>query len=308
MPENAQDIIQRLRSDPSSYEQASRRENEVWGRQASDDRIRAVREADREAALKLRPGRNRRAFPAIARANGWRFDRGLSLACGGGRAERELMQRGLCKSFVGVDVSDKAIETARAEAAKAGMDIEYRVGDLNTADLGEGLYDLVVTQNCLHHIVELEFLADQINRCLKPGGRLWIHDFVGETQFQWLDKRLEMVNEVLGLLPERYRNFQLHNRVMDRVERRAPGTLISPFEAIRSAEILPVFEQRFDVELRCESDTIMHLVAPEGTRAAYAESEDGVAIFELLMLVDRLLMESGALPPLTGQYVLRKRG
>jgi SAM-dependent methyltransferase len=305
--DNVADHIHTLLTDPEAYRKAAAEEGRIWGHHFSDDGPKAIRQADAQAALKLRPARHSRSFVSLARQNGWKFGRGLSLACGSGRAERELIGAGVCDSFVGIDVAEGAVEEARRIAAEQGLDVEYRVGDLNSVELGFEEFDLVVTQNCLHHIVKLEFLADQIACCLKPGGRVWIDDFIGETQFQWLQKRLDIVNEVLSVLPERYRNFRLHGRIMDRFERPVPGSLVSPFEAIRSAEIIPVFRERFEIEVAAERDSIMHLVAPVGSRQNYLETEDGPVIFELLMLLDRLLIENQVLPPLGGQYVMRKR-
>src|SRR5262249_52282833 len=149
------------------------------------------RAEDQRAALQLRPMRQGRAFSTLAVTNGWHFVRGLSLACGSGAIERELLTRGVCDGFVGIDVSETALAEARSQCGS--FDIEYRFGDLNQTELGVEEFDLVLAQNCLHHVLELEFLAEQVWRCLKPGGVLWITDYIGETQFQWSDERLRLV-------------------------------------------------------------------------------------------------------------------
>lgn len=299
------ELIERLRGDPEAYAEAARGEGEAWGELFGSDRAKAVRAEDRRAAEMLRPGRGQLSFADIAARNGWRFSRGLSLACGNGRAERELVERGICERFVGIDISPGVLEEARNAAGDMGLD--YRLGDLNRAELGVEEYDLVVTQNCLHHVLELEFLADQIWRCLKPGGVLWIDDFIGETQFQWSDERLRIVNEIMAILPPRYRRFRLHDFVIETTKRPEIGNLVSPFEAIRSGEIIEIFSRRFEIELRHECESLMHLICPVGARQNYVETEDGPLVFELLMLLDRLLIEHKVLPPVGGQYVMRKR-
>ncbi|HEY1797441.1 MAG TPA: class I SAM-dependent methyltransferase [Stellaceae bacterium] len=299
------ELIQRLREDPEAYADAARGEGEAWAELFGSDRVKAVREQDRRAAEVLWPGRGGLSLDGLARKNGWHFARGLSLACGNGWLERALADQGVCESFIGIDISPGVLDEARSAAG--GRDFEYRLGDLNRVDLGVGEYDLVVTQNCLHHVLELEYLADQIWRCLKPGGMLWIDDFVGETQFQWSDERLKVVNDVLAVLPPRYRRFRLHDFVIENVKRAEAGTLASPFEAIRSGEIVDVFSRRFEVEIRAEQDALMHLVCPVGARQNYVETDDGPVLFEVLMLLDRLLIEHKILPPVGGQYVMRKR-
>jgi SAM-dependent methyltransferase len=303
--ETTTEFIERLRSDSEAYTAAKIAEGEAWGEQFGAERLKQVRADDARAALQLRPGRHGRSFGAVARSHGWHFDRGLSLACGSGGAERELIAQGICKHFVGIDVSEAVLVQARA--AVSGLPIEYRIGDLNEADLGSAEFDLVVAQNCLHHVLELEFLEDQIWRCLKPGGMLWIDDFIGETQFQWNEERLRIVNEILAILPPRYRRFRLHDFTIEKFQRPEVAQLASPFEAIRSGEIVSIFKRRFLVEWENQYDSVMQLLCPVGARANYLETEDGPVLFDLLMLLDRLLIENGVLAPLAGQYALRKR-
>jgi SAM-dependent methyltransferase len=302
----AEENVQRLRSDPAAYREAAEREGSVWGQIFSGDKMKALRDEDQAAGRRLRANRYWTGLPAIARARNLHFKHGLSLACGSGRAERNLIGLRVCESFHGLDVSQRAIADAKASAAAERLNITYDVSDLNSVELEPEAYDLVVTQNCLHHIVELEHVAEQIWRCLRPGGRLWIHDFIGESQFQWSDSRLQIANQIWACLPERYRRNRRDGRAEADLRRRPVGKLASPFEAIRSAEILPVFQRRFETEFRNEFDAILFLLFPFVTRANYLETDDGTVVFELLMMIDRLLLEHKILPPLGGQYLLKK--
>jgi SAM-dependent methyltransferase len=85
--------------------------------------------------------------------------------------------------FHGIDVAEEAILRATELAKSEGLDITYEKGDLNKLVLEENAYDLVVTQNCLHHILRLEHLADQILKSMRPGGVLWIHDLLANLSF-----------------------------------------------------------------------------------------------------------------------------
>ncbi len=290
---------------PRPMPRPARGEGVAWGELFGSDRVRRCGRKIGDAAEILRPGRGglsligaprkQLAFRArpLARLQqrlAWSA-RSPSTVCARFRRDRHLPGR------------------ARPEARNAagGRDFEYRLGDLNRVQLGVEEYDLVVTQNCLHHVLELEYLADQIWHCLKPGGVLWIDDFIGETQFQWSDERLKIVNEIMAILPERYRRFRLHDFVIETAKRAEIGNLASPFEAIRSGEIVDVFSRRFEVEIHAEQDALMHLICPVGARQNYVESEDGRVLFEVLMLLDRLLIEHKVLPPVGAQYVMRKR-
>jgi hypothetical protein len=166
---------------------------------------------------------------------------------------------------------------------------------------------LVVAQTCLHHILFLEHVAEQIWRSLKSDGYLWIHDFIGETQSQYEPKRLAIINEILAILPEKFRRNTMNNRVTTEITRPEPGTLASPFESIRSSEIIPIFERWFTIEWKREFSALLHLVAPPGTRAAYIENDDTKALFEILLLLDHLCIEEKIVGPTGGQYLMRPR-
>lgn len=298
------EIVRDLRASPAAYEAAAQHEGEVWGRVFSDGDTKAAWEEDQIAALKLRPARG----PGLARVfreRNLHFQSGLSLACGNGRAEREFLRLGICERFHGIDISADALAEARRSGE--GLDLTYETADLNRIELEPEAYDLVLTQNCLHHVLELEHLAEQIWRALKPGGTLWIHDYIGESQFQFSDARLEIANRILAVLPERYRRDRVRNRILRHIARPSPGALASPFEAVRSAEIVPVFSRWFDIDYRHEEGAFMGRLCPRGMRANYTETEDGPVIFELLMLIEGLLVEHSVLSPHTGQYLMRRK-
>lgn len=299
-----EEIVETLRSNPEAYRAATKKEGDVWGGVFADPDSKAVWEQDRLAALQLRPGRGL-GLARVFRERGLTFRSGLSLACGAGRAEREFLRLGICERFHGIDISEDAIAEARENGH--GLALTYATADLNRVVLEPGAYDLVITQNCLHHVMELEHIAEQIWRSLTPNGFLWIHDYIGESQFQFSDLRLEIANRILAILPERYRRDRLRGRVLNKIGRPNPGALASPFEAIRSAEVLPIFSRWFDIDYRHEEGAFMGRICPRGMRANYTETEDGPALFELLMLTESLLLEHKVLSPHAGQYLMRPK-
>lgn len=298
-------IINNLRL-PENYMKACQREDEVWGRVFSDpEREKRVVETQ-EAANELRVNRDRLQLPHLLKKHGVSPKVCLSLACGSGRAERALMRRGICEHFDGIDISGKAIAKARRSANTEALDIQYSTGDLNKVMLQPETYDLVVTQNCLHHVLELEHLANEIWNSLRPGGLLWIDDFIGESQFQWNDRRMEVAQCLLKFIPEELRWDSINQRRHE-PRRPVPGKLISPFEAIRSEEIIPVFMEHFDVMDKHLTDSILYLTATKGSYPAFASSDRGREIFEFLWRLDRMLIESNILAPLAGQFLLIKK-
>ena len=51
----------------------------------------------------------------------------------------------------------------------------------------------------------------------------------------------------------------------------------------------------------------MGRVCPRGMRANYTETDDGPALFEMMMLIENLLVEHHVLTPHTGQYLMRPK-
>jgi len=305
--EKAQEIITRAMSDRSVYNAMAERENAIWGKVFPEYDFSEAAVEDAKASATLRVARHQSSLLQLAREKELHFERGLTLGCGAGRLERALLQNGVGQSFHGIDISEEAIAQARAVAQQEQLPLTYEVADLNFVALPEQTFDLVVAQTSLHHVLFLERVAEQVWRSLKPGGYLWIHDFIGETQGQYDEKRLVIVNALLAILPEKFRRNRINNRVTKELRRPEPGHLASPFESIRSGEIIPVFERWFTTEWKLEFDAIMRLVMPRGARAAYLENEDTRALFELLLFLDHLCIEEKILRPTGGQYLMRAK-
>ena len=305
MDNEARTIIDNLLSDSELYQKMSEKEGEVWGRIFSNQKRNDALIHEQAAAQQLRINRNLLNLPFLLKNKSIFPEKGLSLACGGGRAERQLIKQGICQSFHGIDISENALSEARKKAKEGNLNITYEQGDLNHLELPEKEYDLVVTQNCLHHVLRLEDLADQIFKSMRPDGVLWIHDYIGETQFQYSDERLYWVNSILSLLPEQMKIDTVNNRVLNKVVRKKPGTLVSPFESIRSSEIVPIFLERFDVIEKFEFDSILRFVCGPGTRESFLTDEISQSLFEILFFLDKVLIEKGILTPCAGQYLLK---
>jgi SAM-dependent methyltransferase len=160
---------------------------------------------------------------------------------------------------------------------KQSLPLTYEVADLNFVELPEKTFDLVAAQTSLHHILFLERVAEQVWRSLKNDGYLWIHDFVGEMRWQYDSKRPE------------------------------PGSLGSPFESIRSSEIISIFQRWFTIEWKLEFSAFLHLIVPPGTRTANVKSDDTKALFEVLLLLDHVCVQEKILQPTGGQYLMQAK-
>jgi hypothetical protein len=56
-----------------------------------------------------------------------------------------------------------------------------------------------------------------------------------------------------------------------------------------------------------EFTSLLDLVAPPGTRAAYMEIEDTKTLFEVLIFLDDLCIKEEIAKPTRGQYLMRLR-
>lgn len=305
-PESAEELAALL-DDRRLYDQASALEQATWGKVHGDEeRDRRLGEAH-EAAKKLLANKDQLSLVRLLKRSDRKVERILSLGCGSGRIERALLREGIGTAADGIDISPHSIDEARAHAEEQELPIEYRAADLNFAELPVGTYDLVVATTALHHLLGLEHVLDEVARSLKPDGLLWVDDFVGETQFQWLDVRMEVANALINGLPEHLRWDAVEDRPLEKVVRRKPGTLASPFESIRSAEIPALLRERFDVLEQQESGAVVPLVCPPGTYVAYAATHEDRARFARMLELDRLLISEGVMPPLAGRYLLQRR-
>jgi SAM-dependent methyltransferase len=305
--DKAQEIIERAMADRSVYNAMAARENEIWGEILPALEQSEARIEDTKASAQLRVARHQSSLFHVAQEKKLKFEHGLILGCGAGRCERDLIRAGVGRSFHGIDISERAIATALEIAKEHDLPPTYEVADLNFVTLPEKAFDLVVAQTCLHHVLFLERVAEQVWHSLKSDGYLWIHDFVGETQSQYDPKRLAIINQILAVLPEKFRKNKIQDRVTAQIKPPEPGHLASPFESIRSGEIIPVFERWFKIEWKMEFGAFLHRVAPPGTRAAYLENEDTKALFEILMLLDHLCIEEEIVEPTGGQYLMCPR-
>jgi SAM-dependent methyltransferase len=196
-------------------------------------------------------------------AQGWRFPvaRVLSLGCGHGALERGLASHGFAERYDGIDLAPRAIAEARRLAAERGLtQVHYQVGDLEQANLPEGVFDLVFAHQSAHHIEDLDGVFAAARRALKPGGVLHVHEFVGPDRFQWTDSQLRHINRFVGALPASCRCLP-SGVVRGPVTRPTIKQMIAvdPSEAIRSSAIVGAIGRHFRIiELRELGGSLLH--------------------------------------------------
>ena len=246
----------------------------------------------------------RRYFPAPV-------DRALSIGSGDGGLERHGLVAGIAKRFEGFDASPGAVELARQLAEQHAITdrAAYVVADLNQHRFEPLRYDAVFASMAVHHIRELEHFFSQVQHALKPGGLFVMNEFVGPNQFQWTDRQMQLADDLLRQIPERYRRSLVSGHVKTRVVRQTIATMnaVDPTEAVRSADIIPLLRDYFElVEQVDYGGTLLNLVLEE-IAGNFQDTEEDLAILQPLFDAERRYMQASVLPSDFTVLVARNR-
>jgi SAM-dependent methyltransferase len=128
--------------------------------------------------------------------------RALDLGCGVGQLANYLAQQGAV-DVVGVDLSERMLEIARAEYAHAGL--SFQRASMEQAAFPPERFDLVVSSLAFHYVADFADLARRIADWLAPNGLLvfsnehpvylsrasaegWVKDTDGNALYWALDR------------------------------------------------------------------------------------------------------------------------
>lgn len=113
-----------------------------------------------------------------------RGTRVLDLACGPGFISRKIATEiGPLGEVVGIDLNDELLVVAQNIArdwqqngGASGAELSFRKGDVYQLDLPENYFDLVIARFLFQHLERPADALVEIQRVLKPGGRLIVAD------------------------------------------------------------------------------------------------------------------------------------
>jgi ubiquinone/menaquinone biosynthesis C-methylase UbiE len=106
---------------------------------------------------------------------------------------------------VGMDLSQAILTLAAENATKVGLNgtLSWREGDAKAMPFKDGEFDLIVSNDSLHHWDDPLLVFDEIARVLKDGGRCIIHDSKRlQRRWPWL-----FVKTISLTIP---RDFRVH--------------------------------------------------------------------------------------------------
>lgn len=165
------------------------------------------------------------------------------------RLARRLLDNGVSGFTIAcLDINETMLERGREHARSLHVEnqIDPQYGDLNDWR-PTGSYDIVMANQCLHHVLELEILFDRIKGALDAAGLFLVSDMIGRNGHQRWPEALAIVNELWRELPDAYR----YNRMLKRQEAEYINHDCSTasFEGIRAQDILPLLTQKFYFDL-----------------------------------------------------------
>jgi ubiquinone/menaquinone biosynthesis C-methylase UbiE len=231
------------------------------------------------------------------------FARVADLGCGDGILTVTLASWFPAMAVHGFDISPVSLERA-AQRCAALSNCTFHKIDFNHDALPAATFDAAFTTGSMHHVEHLDFCFAGIARSLTPGGLLWLNDYVGPARFQWSDTHIRLADELLALVPARW-------RLRDRVSRIDADALIAldPSEAVSSHQIEDALLAHFEiVEATARGGTLLAPIFGSGCLSAdMAATADGRAMLKRLYCAERRMIAEGRLKSHNIMYVARPR-
>lgn len=225
--------------------------------------------------------------------------RGVSIGCGTGVKEMSMIMDGLVECFDLYELSSSRIDLGKQKAKDLGLSdrINFFHGDAFTFRHREQ-YDIVHWDNSLHHMLDVNHALRWSRQNLRPGGWLFMNDFIGPSRFQWTENNLQLCNRIRSLLPARC--FQAPGGTGKGISRGISRPEIDAFiakdpsEAADSSNILPSINAHFPSAVITMTGGALYHIGFAGIYANLDMSQDEDRyIVESMLLADELAMKNG---------------
>ncbi len=233
----------------------------------------------------------------------------LEIGCGAGDLAFGLIEAGTCERIDAFDIAAGAIAAAQAKVRDLGLrTLRFHLLDGNTWLMSRRQYDFVYASHALHHITNLEHLLAQVAMTLRPGGILFASDYIGPSRMQYTDTHLTAMNAALAMLPEAKR-LDRFGVLKTTIERRPIELYLQhdPSEAARSAEIIPVLRQFFDVEIVPMGMSLTFEVLLDIAHNFDPDDDADNALIDELMRLEQQAERTGEAEPLFACLIARQK-
>ncbi len=101
-----------------------------------------------------------------------------------------------------LDINTDLFSRAREVARDESLNLHFHAADLNFVELEADSWDLVHANAAVHHVINLEWLFEQIARGLRPDGLFHIVEVLGRNRRLLWEENECFANGLLELLPK----------------------------------------------------------------------------------------------------------
>ncbi|MCW1841781.1 class I SAM-dependent methyltransferase [Prosthecomicrobium hirschii] len=217
------------------------------------------------------------------------FARAVSVGCGTGVMEMELVVAGLVGELHLYEISSVRIAAGRKHAETLGITDKVFFHETDAfADCRDRTFDLVYWHDALHHMPDTEMAVAWSRERLRSGGIFAMNDFVGPSRFQWTDRMLDFGTRFRQGLPDRYlvAPGDPARSIPREVRRPTVEFMITqdPSEAADSDRIIPSLKATFpDVLIRLTGGVIYHSALNDILSNIDEQADEGLLKTALLL-------------------------
>jgi SAM-dependent methyltransferase len=126
----------------------------------------------------------------------------LDVGCGPGTITADLARRSSPGRVTAVEITESALDLARAEIARQDLDsVDFAVGDVHALDFPDHTFDVVHAHQVLQHVADPVTALREMRRVTRPGGVIAVRDsdyaaFTWFPELPALDEWLDLYEKV----------------------------------------------------------------------------------------------------------------
>jgi len=219
------------------------------------------------------------------------YHNAISVGCGKGNKEMDLIESGIVEHFDLYELSEKALEIGKLDAEKRGLsqNLSFHLGDAFKIVDKRVCYDFVYWDNALHHMPDVDFAIRWSKDILSENGCFFMFDYIGPSRFQWSDKQMHLLKEILENIDDSY--FLIPDSDFMWKKEASRSTLeeminADPSEAADSDNIVPAFHKHFPTGTLIPLGGLVYVLGLDGIIVNIKEEDP---LLDKLLRMDALL-------------------
>lgn len=254
------------------------------------------------------------------------YKNAVSVGCGAGQKEIELIELGVVEKFTLIDIAEYPLEKAKALAKTKNVyeKITFLLGDAFEMETQNEKYDLVYWNSSLHHMPDVKKAMKWSYNVLKKGGVFFMFEYIGPNRMQYSKEMVDNANFIRNNLPKRFFNYPgihfnkynylkipivLSKHIIKKLLRslnlkqpyiskefKIPDVekliLKDPSEAVDSENILPEIRNTFSNNKIIFLGGNIYSIALSGILHNFKQKKD-YSLLNVLLYIDDLLSEKG---------------